>query len=151
MAPTAQQQQSKADRIKALAEKHGGITPEIVLSDARKKSSPLHSHFVWDDSVAAEKYRLVQAAELIRRIKVTYEYAPEKVVSVRAYHAISPAEADHESEQSGRAVYVTLATALESYHDQLMDQCRRDMAAFRQKYAALQQVAHIVEAMAQID
>ena len=149
MAPTAQQQ-SKAERIKALADKHGGITPEIVLADARKKNSPLHSHFVWDDSTAAERYRLVQAAELIRRIKVTYEYAPEKIVSVRAYHAIEPREGEA-SEESGRAVYVTLATALESYHDQLMDQCRRDMAAFRAKYAALQQVAHIVEAMEQID
>jgi len=149
MAPTAQQQ-SKADRIKALADKHGGITPEIVLADARKKSSPLHKHFVWDDTQAAEKYRLVQAAELIRRIKVTYEYAPEKIVSVRAYHAIAPQHGEEGEDDNGRAVYVTLATALESYHDQLMEQCRRDMAAFRQKYAALQQVSHIVEAMEQI-
>ena len=62
-----------AGAIRALAEKHGGITAEIVLQAAAKKSSPLHSHFNWDDSSAARQYRLVQAGELIRRIKVQYE------------------------------------------------------------------------------
>jgi hypothetical protein len=44
---------------------------------------------------------------------------------------------------------VTLDTALsvESYRDQMLANCKRDMQAFRQKYAALTEVANVIAAM----
>lgn len=41
------------------------ITPASVLDAARSKSSPLHEFFEWDDKKAADKYRLMQASEMI--------------------------------------------------------------------------------------
>jgi hypothetical protein len=39
---------------------------------------------------------------------------------------------------------------VESYRDQLLKQCKRDMAAFRSKYAALAEVAAVINAMSKV-
>ena len=47
-----------------------GLTAEAVVDEARNKSSPLHSMFDWNDTEAAEKWRIQQARVLINQIKV---------------------------------------------------------------------------------
>jgi len=42
------------------------LTADIVLSAAKNKKSALHKHFDWNDSSAANKFRLDQARLLIR-------------------------------------------------------------------------------------
>lgn len=39
-------------------ENDGRLTPAEVLEEARNPESPLHDQFTWDDTEAAEKYRL---------------------------------------------------------------------------------------------
>ena len=132
-----------ADEVKRLADEHGGeITPEIVLEHARPKSSVLHQLFEWDDAKASEQYRLVQAAKIIRSIKVTISGEGGKHVRVRAFHNISPAD---ELERVYVGVYKVMG--VQSYRDQMMDQCKRDIATFRLKYAALSEAAKVLEAM----
>jgi len=48
----------------------GKITAQQLLDAARPKESFLHRYFDWDDSSAAEKYRLSQARSLIISIQV---------------------------------------------------------------------------------
>jgi len=136
---------SAASVIKALAEKHGSVTAEIVLNEAKKKTSPLHRHFDWDDTKAAMRFRLIQAAELIRKIKVEYIVSESQTVRVRAFHNVH----EDESEEQSKGVFVGLDEALtvESYRDQLLANCKRDMMAFRSKYAALSEVSAVINAM----
>ena len=47
------------------------LTPYDVLDDARDENSLLHNVFEWDDSIAGEKYRLMQARILINTVRVT--------------------------------------------------------------------------------
>jgi hypothetical protein len=54
------------DELKSIFEVNRELTPKIVVNAARKKDSPLHDRFEWNNAVAGEKYREVQAAELIR-------------------------------------------------------------------------------------
>ena len=137
------------DAIRSLAEKHGSITAAIVLVAAKAKSSPLHPYFLWDNTAAAEKFREIQAQQLIRSIKVTYE--PSEDVSthirVREFVCVTPDSEDPETASAN--IYVPYSTAIkvESYRDQVMSQCRRDAESFRQKYRALQEAATIIEAM----
>lgn len=58
----------KADPQKAYEEivNHGEITPENVLEVARNPKSEIHNDFEWDDSVAGERYRLIQARKMIQ-------------------------------------------------------------------------------------
>lgn len=67
--------------LKALEDKRGRLTPAQVVEAARATSSALHDCFEWDDSVAAEQYRIDQAREIIRRVKiiVTVEEKPFRV------------------------------------------------------------------------
>lgn len=51
-------------------EKDGRLTPTEVLEEARSPESPLHDQFNWNDTEAAEKYRLMQASRLIVRLRV---------------------------------------------------------------------------------
>lgn len=140
-----------ANILRDIAEKNNGqITPEIVLEEAKPKSSPLHGLFCWDDTKAAEEYRLIQAASLIRRIKVSIPTGDETTIKVRAFINVCPQHEDEETlEEQARGVYVSFqnATAVESYRDQMIANCKRDVEAFRRKYSILQEAARIIQAM----
>lgn len=67
-------------------ERAGPLTAKSVVDAARKDSSPLHECFTWDDSLAAERYRLAEAGELIRSVQVVYPSQPEiRARSIRAH------------------------------------------------------------------
>lgn len=59
-----------ADRLEQLEQENGDIKPADVVNDARDPTSPLHDFFEWDDTAAADQYRLSQARLLIRRVKI---------------------------------------------------------------------------------
>lgn len=81
---------SLRDHLQAVYDKHGQLTPSLVVQEAKKKTHPLHGRFTWDDTEAAEKWRESQAQELIRSVKIVYREATEKdeARSVRAFHAV---------------------------------------------------------------
>ena len=60
----------KADAQKVGEEIGESPTPESVLEKARDENTELHKCFEWDDSVAAEKYRLNQARNIIRLLVI---------------------------------------------------------------------------------
>ncbi len=68
---------SVADEIRAIYERHGRLTPALVVDEARDEIHPLHGHFEWDDTVAGEEYRRVQASRLIR-VKVKVLHMPDR-------------------------------------------------------------------------
>ncbi len=53
-----------------LEEKQGNLTAQSVVDAARPKTSPLHEAFEWDDSAAAESWRLDQARSMIKSIEI---------------------------------------------------------------------------------
>ena len=63
----------------------GQLKPTDVVDESRPESAPLHPCFEWDDEVAAEKYREVQAGNLIRSITVVHETPEHEPVEVRAF------------------------------------------------------------------
>lgn len=63
--------------LESLAERDGGrLTPDAVVEAARDPTSPLHDHFTWDDTLAAQKCRLDEARTLIRSIRVVVRTSP---------------------------------------------------------------------------
>ena len=75
------------EQLIALHQKHGKLTPRLVVAAARPKNSALHSRFEWDDKVAGEKYRESQAADLIRSVKITYA-VDDRQESVRSFVSV---------------------------------------------------------------
>ena len=124
---------SAREALVALVERDGSITPASVLDEARDEASPLHTHFEWDDSEAAEQYRLVQARGLIRRYKVTVEVKPDTFVKVRQFSSVPAADPDDGTD------YVLTSEALKDdvQRDFIFQQCIREIATLRAKYGAL--------------
>jgi hypothetical protein len=105
---TVEQAVEYGKRIDWLVSKQGGsITSKEVLEDAKKTTSPLHGYFEWDDSVAAEKYRISQAGYLLRSIEVVITRPDGTEMQVRQYYSIKN-ETDEGTEQK----YYTLGSVL---------------------------------------
>lgn len=73
-----------------IRQDHGRLTPAIVLEVAADPEHLLHSRFTWDDDEAADRWRLSQARDLIRRCRVvarpgTDTQGPQ---TIRAYHSL---------------------------------------------------------------
>ena len=97
----------------------GKLKPQIILAEAKKKKSPLHKCFEWDDSLAAEQYRLQQASYLLRVIVHTISM-DDTEITVRCFVNIKDDEANNKQDR----VYVPLldafsdpATAKEVFKD----------------------------------
>lgn len=66
---------------------NGFLTPEKVVEYAKNKKTALHEKFCWDDTEAAKKYRLMQASQIIRNVKVeiVHKDNPDYSVKIREY------------------------------------------------------------------
>lgn len=61
-----------------LLERFGkvGAPARAVVEAARPEDSPIHAQFEWDDSAAAEQFRIAQARRLVRSIEVVTVAGP---------------------------------------------------------------------------
>lgn len=77
--------QYKADANKAYEEisSLAEITPQNVVNLARDEKSVIHNDFEWNDEIAGEKYRNIQAGEMIRNFVI--ETKSEEKVTPRAF------------------------------------------------------------------
>ena len=91
----------------------GFITPTSILEYAKQEDSELHQYFEWDNSSAAEAYRLQQARELVNHI-VQIVVIDGKKTEERSFVSVN-------IENRGR-VYVSLKAAIENknYRQQLL-------------------------------
>ena len=85
-----QNQQKIGETVAVLIKKYGGqITSGQLLNEAAKKRSPLHNLFDWNDTEAANKWRKMQAENLIRSVHITYE-DQSGPVTIRAFVNTEP-------------------------------------------------------------
>jgi hypothetical protein len=142
--------ESKNDEIKkqleAIANRPAGLNPRTLLTEAANPLSSLHKYFEWDDTEAARQYRLMQAGQLIRRVRITYSPSEGREFRVRAFVNVTPEACEDESP---RGHYVSFETAIgiPNYREQLLANARRDAETFKQKYATLEEVLPIIQAI----
>lgn len=137
--------QDAGEYIEAIKKRRGGITPQLLVIEANKKRSPLHDCFEWDDSKAAEEYRVVQAREILRFlvIMVEPETEVEEVRYVRAF--VAPPEI----EQDDGASYVTIeqVRSNEDLHEAYLRQLKCELDAIKNKIKAYKEFAKVVQAI----
>lgn len=128
--------QTAGEEFERLYEKNGRLAPEDVVDESRPESAPLHECFEWNDEVAAEKYRVVQAGNIIRAI-VKVEPAPEAPAqTVRAFVHV-------------RQDYHPISVVVKNpdMSEELLANARREMVAFIAKYKSLKKLFPIIDAM----
>ena len=58
--------------LREIETKTGMVTPRALVDKARASDSPLHGLFEWDNSRAADRYRLYQARQHISSVRVQF-------------------------------------------------------------------------------
>lgn len=119
-----------------------GFTPQAVVDDARPEGSPLHPAFTWDDTVAAEKYRVEEAKYLIRHVYVLPEEGAKDPEPVRAFVSVM----DRESEDD-RYMPIARVMSDEQYRDQLLGEALSYFISGRRRYARFSELARIFAAI----
>jgi hypothetical protein len=131
--------------IEMLREKFKGeLTPQDILDDARHDNSPLHSFFEWDDSAAAEHYRIQQARGLIRAVVAVYAREDKPAVRTRAYVHVPEPSAPHYREASH-------AMSQTKTRKMVLDRAMNELKAWRTRYRDLEEFAGLVDIIDKID
>ena len=131
--------------IENIKKKRGGITPQLLIIESKKKKSLLHNCFEWNDSKAAEEYRIVQAREILRCIIIEIEPDEdyEEIRTIRAL--IAPSSIEKENNTS----YVTVEEVCndEELQAAYMRQLKRDLDAIKNKIKGFKQFSEVVKAI----
>ena len=125
----------KADANKCYAEMLDleNITPQAVLEKAKDENSELHKCFEWDNDVAAEKYRTIQAGNVIRMLYIepkSEDAPPVRVLSRTSDTVYQPTR-----------TFLTNAT---EYED-LLKRALSELESFRKKYETLSELEQVFE------
>jgi hypothetical protein len=119
---------SLRDELLAIREEFGLLTPENVVRAAEHPEHPLHNRFTWDNTEAAAKWRLAEAANLIRSVKIRFVRPSGESGKVRAFTRDPAAERP--------SVYDETEVVLENpvAREVILQQMRREWATFKSRY-----------------
>lgn len=145
--------QAKAQTIGEYLDSLGDdLTPEQVVADAKRQSSPLHEFFQWSDTEAARQYRLDQARYLLRAIKVRFVDLGSEAgrEPVRKYVSLSPA-AESGEERGKRYIPMVKVMSNATLRKQLLTQALEEARTWRKKYEDLRELAEVFEALDHVE
>lgn len=136
--------QTAGEELERIEQKHGIVTPGNVLEESRPAQAALHSIFEWNDSAAAERFRLEQAREIIGNIAVVRIIEDQPREPVRAFVNIIPADRERG--------YMSIVKVLSSqeYTRQMLQSALADFLALRKKYGMLTELSDLFEMIDQL-
>jgi hypothetical protein len=125
--------------LESIRDQYSKLSAPVVVDAAREPSHPLHSRFEWDDTIAGHQYRLQQARELIRSVRIVYKEADETgpEQSVRAYVSLA-----NESEQSYEPVNAVAQNPLQ--RQMALNAMQREWKALYRRYQEFEEFAAMV-------
>lgn len=131
--------------LNQIQRRAGLVSPQLVVSEARKPSSPLNKYFEWDDSLAAEKFREVQAGRLIRSVYVISSDAPNSP-AVRAFVNIKESTDASDDEAPSIQGYVGIVTTLTrpDLQSQVLAYAREQLVLWRKKFGGYKEFYEVV-------
>lgn len=121
-------------------ELRSGLNADSVLDAARERSSILHDLFDWDDTVAAEKWRRQQAANLVRSVHVIYEESDTgNRRESRAFMSVEREERE----------YLRVETVMtdQNLRDQVLQRALAEAEQWRKRYEDMRELAEVFSAI----
>lgn len=133
-----------ANELLRIKRVRGKLTPDIVLEEARNKSSVLHRFFEWNERTAASKFRIEQARLLLRIITVQIDGREP----VRAFVNIDVENGEGWGQENGQQ-YFPIQEALDNkgLREILLRDAISEMQFFRRKYERLRELAMVRSAI----
>lgn len=131
--------QKVADEIMELGD---SVSPDQIVNRARDENSELHKCFEWNDEKAAEKYRIVQARQIVRHL-VIEEKPPEESERAKA-----PLRFFVQTKNGDGYKPVEWVLKREDEYRQLLMQAMAELHAFKEKYHRLSELQEIFDLIA---
>lgn len=107
--------------------KQNNLNAKALVDVSRPEDAALHNEFEWNDSIAAEKWRMQEARVLIDAVVLVVEEA--EVAPVRAFVQV-------EEQSNYEPIHVILKD--ENKTEQLLQRALTELNAFRNKYRSLE-------------
>lgn len=136
--------QKAGEQFEQLVQTEDGLTPESVLNANRAEGTPLHDSFEWDDTAAAEKYRLNQAGHFIRcicNVIETEDQDGEKAEPVRAFFVTT---------ETSKYEPIEAIVKNQTKYDKLLENALSELNAFKLKYESLVELKLVFNAIASV-
>ncbi len=130
------------DHLERIRQRHEDeLTPELVVKDARRENSPLHSAFEWDDDAAAHQWRLEQARGLLRKIVFIPDELPHSEPQ-RFYVHIG----------NGSPHYTSVIAAMsdEEKRRRILASALKELASFEHRYKGLEELADVFASVGKV-
>lgn len=145
---------------KALTEieqRDGAVTSRAFLEYSRPEESETHDMFEWDDSIAAEKYRLAQSGRIINQLQVEVVYVGDRtprkidveVTRTEAPRKVSAFVNVTPRSTRGSAVFNNIQDAMsdENKSKQVLMNALADLKAFEEKYSTYKELYEVINAI----
>lgn len=123
---------------------NGRLAQEDVVAAAKRKTSPLHSAFEWDDKAAAHQHRLSQAGYLIRKLDVvTVANDDEQSKPIRAFVNVT-----RDDDRS----FTSIAHAMSDgeLREQVIARARKELEDWQSRYDDLIEFSSVFAAIEQL-
>ena len=132
--------------LEAIYEEHGMLTPPLIVEDARNDERETHKLIEWNETTAAEKYRLEQARHIMRNIivvksePVQEEKQEPKIIKFRAFENV-------DVEEGRFFMPMQVAVSRDDTRSYMLKQAMMALNSFRQKYGMIKELAAIIDAI----
>lgn len=137
------------DELAAIWNSRARLTPADVVEVATAPEHPLHRYFEWNDTAAAAEFRLVQAARLIRSVKVrfTVERPGGEVEDLVVRRYVAPRAAGVSVDVPAGYVPQEMARENPEIRAAILRQMQREMTSLRRRYAHLGEFWRLMDEM----
>ena len=127
----------KADAQK-VADEIGNdkITPQEIIEKARDEQSELHKCFEWNDTIAAERYRLQQARNVLSML--VFKLKTEEEQPVRIFSLTTEKSTYQPTKQ--------FLVQADEYQD-LLKRALAELETFKKKYSTLNELEEVFKAI----
>ena len=124
--------QKVAEEIIAIGDE---ATPAQILEKGRSEETELHKCFEWNDSIAAEKYRLSQARKICEVLVIQrMPDAPKEAPEIRIFH---------KTESTGGYKPINRIVQDNDEYQKLLQRAFAEFHALKVKYQNLQELDYI--------
>ena len=115
------------------------FTPQELVNYARNNpNSELYKCFEWNDTIAAEKYRIRQAGDVIRFLRITIPTEEGNLQKTKIRLFVNTNNYDN----SYKATEIVFQNKTE--YDKLLAEANAELQAFKQKYKGIKELGKIL-------
>lgn len=127
------------DELLSIGDK---FTPKQIVDKARDPNTELHKCFEWNDSIAAEKYRIRQASAVVHSIKIAYIDTKTNTTKVTPIRMFSMPE-----KRNGSYAPTEVILKQVDQYQMLLNKALDELRAFKTRYKSLSELQEVFDAI----